>query len=110
MYNKGGKKGEKILSDDDRESVFSDYIDRLMNEMESKKDGREGPVKPKDYGRETNEIPSKSSRGTIVKDNIISLLESSDGDGQLLSMESGDELDNGMTDTEKSDIDSDAPH
>ena len=45
-----------------------------------------------------------------MKDNIISLLESSDGEGQLLSMESGDELDNGMTDTEKSDIDSDAPH
>ena len=41
--NKRGKKRRKILSDDDRESVFSDYIDRLMNEMESKKDGKEGP-------------------------------------------------------------------
>ena len=78
-----------------------------MNEMESKKDGREGRVNLKDYG---HEIPSKSSRGTIVKDNIISLLEDSDGEGHLLSMESGDELDNGMTDTDKSDLDSDAPH
>ena len=78
--------------------------------MESKKDGGKGPVNLKDYDRKANEIRSNSPRSTVEKGNIMSMLESSDGEGQLLSMESGDELDNGMTDTEKSDLDSDAPH
>ena len=114
LFKTGQKIGRKILSDKDRENIFNDHIEKLIKDRDEQKDSRNNSNTTNTNNRFSNPVVSGDKNddqgGTKVNEEVLGMMEETDDEGHLLSMGSGDEIDNGLSDSERSGIDSDAPH
>eukprot|EP00943_MAST-04B_sp_MAST-4B-sp1_P004116 g4116.t1 len=108
LFKTGQNSGEKILSDKDRQNIFNDYVEKLIKGAEEKKDSGDLGNDKKFLNNNMDE--GKEGSGTNASEDVLNMMAELDDEGHLLSMGSGDEIDNGLSDGERSGIDSDAAH